>query len=86
MSSWANSFSTIVNAEPAPAGTSRSRIQDDDEQSSELATQISNLHAANTQKQHALVQEFAKMEATLSSDQSTSSWLTSQINALPTIA
>jgi flagellar hook-associated protein 2 len=82
---WANSFSTIVNTAAGGGGTLALRIQDDSHQSSNLATQITNLQAANTQKQNALVQEFAKMEAALSDSQSTSTWLTSQINALPTI-
>jgi flagellar hook-associated protein 2 len=60
------------------------RIQGDDSQISYLGNQIDNLNAANTAKQAQLVQQFAQMEAMLSSSQSTSSWLTSQIAALPT--
>ena len=85
MGSWANSFSTIVNSAAGGGGTISIRIQDDTHQSSNLASQISNLQAANTLKQSALVQQFSKMEAALSDSQSTSTWLKSQINALPTI-
>jgi flagellar capping protein FliD len=60
------------------------RIQDDNDQSSNLANQISNLNAANAQKENALVQGFAKMEAALSQSQSTSNWLTSHLAAVPT--
>ena len=67
-----------------PGGTISSRIQGDDTQINYLGTQISNLNAANAAKQQDLVNEFAQMEAALSSSQSTSSWLTSQIAALPT--
>ena len=54
------------------------------QESSFLATQIQNLTQANQVKQNQLVQEFAAMEAALSQNQSTSSWLTSQLAALPT--
>jgi flagellar hook-associated protein 2 len=84
LQSWSINFSFLVNNEAAPGGTISSRIQGDDTQISYLATQISNLNAANTAKQQELVNEFAQMEAMLSSSQSTSSWLTSQIAALPT--
>ena len=83
LQSWSIHFSFMVDNEAAPGGTISTRIQGDDSQISYLADQISNLNAANTQKQQQLVNEFAQMEAALSSSQSTSSWLTSQINALP---
>jgi flagellar hook-associated protein 2 len=85
MGSWANSFSTIVNSAAGGGGTISIRIQDDTHHSSNLASQITNLQAANTLRQKALVQQFSKMEAALSASQSTSTWLMSQINALPTI-
>ncbi len=84
LASWATSFSSLVNGEAGPGGTISTRIQGDDDQSSSLQTQIDNLNAANAEKQQSLIQEFAQMEATLSQNQSTQSWLTSQINALPT--
>lgn len=84
LTSWSIHFSNLVNNEAAPGGDISTRISTDTDQLSNLATQISNLQDSNTQKQDSLVAEFAKMEAALSSSQSTSSWLTSQINALPT--
>ncbi len=83
LQSWSINFSFMVNNEASPGGTIDSRIQGDDTQISYLTNQIDNLNLANTQKQNDLVQEFAQMEAALSSSQSTSSWLTSQISALP---
>ena len=83
LQSWSIHFSFMVDNEAAPGGTISTRIQGDDSQISYLTDQISNLNDANTQKQQQLVNEFAQMEAALSSSQSTSSWLTSQINALP---
>jgi flagellar hook-associated protein 2 len=82
LQSWSISFSSMVNNEAAPGGTIDTRIQGDDTQSNYLTTQISNMQAANAQQQSELVQEFANMEAALSSSQSTSSWLTSQLNSL----
>ncbi|MBV9606569.1 MAG: flagellar filament capping protein FliD [Solirubrobacterales bacterium] len=82
--SWSIGFSGLVNNEAAAGGTISTRIQSDTSQSSFLSTQIANLQQANTVKQNELVQEFAAMEAALSQNQSTSSWLTSQLAALPT--
>jgi flagellar hook-associated protein 2 len=82
MQSWSIKFSSLVDAEAGPGGTISTRIQSDTSQSSFLATQIANLQQANTVKQNQLVQEFANMEAALSSNQSTASWLTSQLNQL----
>ena len=84
LQSWSINFSFMVNNEAAPGGTIDSRIQGDDTQISYLANQISNLNAANTPSSRSWSSEFAQMEAALSSSQSTSSWLTSQIAALPT--
>jgi flagellar hook-associated protein 2 len=83
LQSFSISFLWMVNDVAAPGGTLDSRIQDDQSQYSNLSTQISTLQALNAQKQASLVQEFANMEAALSNNQSTASWLTSQISALP---
>jgi flagellar hook-associated protein 2 len=85
MQSWSIKFSSLVDMDAGPGGTISTRIQTDNTQSSFLATQISNLQEANLVKQNQLVQEFAAMEAALSQNQSTSSWLTNQLAALPTI-
>ncbi len=82
MQSWSIKFSSLVDAEAGPGGTISTRIQSDTSQSSFLTTQIQNLQQANTIKQNQLVQEFANMEAALSQNQSTASWLTSQLNQL----
>jgi flagellar hook-associated protein 2 len=85
MQSWSIKFSTVVDLEAGAGGTLSTRVQTDNTRSSFLATQIQNLQEANQVKQNQLVQEFAAMEAALSQNQSTSSWLTNQLNALPTI-
>ncbi|HEY4828578.1 MAG TPA: flagellar filament capping protein FliD [Solirubrobacteraceae bacterium] len=81
--SWSINFSNLVNNEAAPGGDITTRIQGDDSQNSYITTQISNMTAANAEKEQELVTEFANMEAALSQSQSTSSWLTSQLNSLP---
>jgi flagellar hook-associated protein 2 len=84
LASWGISFSNLVNNEAAAGGTLATRIQSQSTQISNLATQLNNLQIANTQKQNTLVAQFAKMEALLAQNQSQSTWLTSQIAALPT--
>lgn len=81
--SWSLNFSYTVNNEAAPGGTIDQRIQGDNSQVSSLQNQISTMQQSLTQKQAALVNEFAAMESALSSNQSTASWLTSQITQLP---
>jgi flagellar hook-associated protein 2 len=83
MQSWSIGFSALVNGEAGAGGTISSRVQADTSQSSFLSTQIANLTEANQVKQNQLVKEFAAMEAALSQNQSTASWLTSQLAALP---
>jgi flagellar hook-associated protein 2 len=85
MQSWSIKFSSVVDLEAGPGGAISTRIQTDNTQSSFLGTQISNLQKANQVKQNQLVQEFAAMEAALSQNQSTSNWLTNQLNNLPSI-
>jgi len=83
LQSWSIQFSSLVNNEAAPGGDITTRIQGDNTQISYLGNQIDNMNAANAEKQQELVTEFADMEAALSQNQSTSSWLTNQLNSLP---
>lgn len=84
MQSWSQSFSSLVNNEAAPGGAMDSRIQGDSSQISALTSQIANLNAVLADKQAALTAQFAQLESALSQNQSTSSWLTSQLASLPT--
>jgi flagellar hook-associated protein 2 len=86
MQSWSIKFSSLVDMEAGPGGTMSTRISTDKTRNSFLATQISNLQEANQVKQSQLVHQFAAMEAALSKNQSTSNWLTNQLNSLPTIS
>ncbi len=83
LQSFASSFSSMVNAVAAPGGSIDSRIQSDGTQVDALNNQIATMQAALADKQNALTQEFANLESALSQNQSTSSWLTSQISSLP---
>jgi flagellar hook-associated protein 2 len=83
LQSFSINFSWLVDDVSAAGGTIDQRMRGDSSQISSLANQITDLQAANTQKQNSLVQQFAAMEAALSSNQSTASWLNSQIAALP---
>jgi flagellar hook-associated protein 2 len=83
MKNWSSSFVNLTDNAADPGGTIASRITGDDTQVSTLGNQISSMQSALTDKQNFLVQEYAQLEAALSSNQSESSWLTSQIAALP---
>ena len=58
--------------------------QGDTSQLADLSNQISNMQSALADKQAQLTQQFAALEGALSQNQSTSSWLASQVAALPT--
>lgn len=81
LQSWSIQFSSLVNNEGAAGGDITTRIQGDDSQNSYLEDQITAMESANTEKEDALVQEFADMESALSQSQSTSSWLTQQLSS-----
>ncbi len=83
LSKWAASFSIMVNSAADPGGTIDSRIQGDTAEVTQLGNQISTMQSALTDKQNSLVAQFAQLEASLSSNQSTSAWLTSTIASLP---
>jgi flagellar hook-associated protein 2 len=83
LSSWSSSFVSLVDNASDPAGTIATRIAGDSSQISNLGSRISSMQSALADKQNFLVQEFAQLEAALSSNQSQSSWLTSQLAALP---
>ena len=83
LKSWSQSFSNAVNAQAGAGGAIDLRIQSDTTRISQLGNQINSMQSALKDKQLQLQKQFAAMEAALSQGQSTSSWLTSQINALP---
>jgi len=86
LKSWSQSFSGIVDTEAQVGGTLDTRIQGDNQQISDISSRIQAMQETLNAKQTALQAQFAALEATLSQNQSTASWLSSQINALPTIS
>jgi flagellar hook-associated protein 2 len=83
LSSWSSSFVNVVDDAADPGGTIATRITSDNSQISNVGGRISSMQSALADKQKFLVQQFAQLEAALSSNQSESSWLTSQIASLP---
>ncbi|MGZ4195997.1 MAG: flagellar filament capping protein FliD [Solirubrobacteraceae bacterium] len=86
LKSWSQSFSGLVDTESQVGGTLDTRIQGDNQQITNITNRIQAMQQTLAAKQTALQAQFAALEATLSQNQSTASWLTSQINALPTIS
>ena len=83
LSSWSSGFVNAVDDAADPGGTIDARVNSDNSQISSLGNQIATMQSALTDKQNFLVAQFAQLEAALSSNQSESSWLTSQIASLP---
>jgi flagellar hook-associated protein 2 len=83
LSSWSSNFVNTVDNAADPGGTISTRMAGDSSQISTLGNRITSMQSALTDKQNFLVQEFAQLESALSSNQSESSWLTSQIASLP---
>jgi flagellar hook-associated protein 2 len=83
LQSWSIQFSARVNTDAGPGGTIDSRISGDSSQLAQLSSQISGMQATLGEKQHSLTAEFAQLENSLSTNQSTAAWLTGQIASLP---
>jgi flagellar hook-associated protein 2 len=81
--SWANSMASVINPHSGHGGTIEARLSGDSRQVSTLSRRIGTMQSALDDKQRQLTQQFAKLEGALSGTQSTSSWLTSQLNSLP---
>lgn len=83
LKSWSQSFTSLVNAVAQSGGSLDLRMQGDSSEISALGNQISTMQAALTDRQNQLTQQFAALESALSQNQSTASWLNSQLAALP---
>ncbi len=83
LKSWSSNMVNTIDNAADPGGTIAARIGGDNTEISNLGNQISSMQSALNDKQQFLVQEYAQLESALSSNQSTSSWLTSQIASLP---
>jgi flagellar hook-associated protein 2 len=83
LSSWSSGFVNLVDNAADAGGTIAARMSGDSSQITNLSNQISSMQSTLTDKQNFLIQQFAQLEAALASNQSQSSWLTSQIASLP---
>ena len=83
VATWANNMATIVNAHSGHGAAIDTRLSGDSRQVASLTRRISTMQSALDDKQNQLTRQFAMLEAALQGNQSTSSWLTSQIAALP---
>lgn len=88
VANFLNAFSTQVDTlvgrqTGSPTSLLDSRITSDDKRLKDLQGQMSSLNDRLDTEQTRLKQQFAAMEAALSSAQSMQGWLTSQINSLP---
>jgi flagellar hook-associated protein 2 len=81
--SWANSMASAINPHSGHGGTIEARVSGDSRQVTSLTRRIGSMQSALDDKQRQLTKQFAMLEAALSSNQTTSSWLTGQINSLP---
>ena len=81
--SWANSMASAINPHSGHGGTIEARVSGDSRQVASLTRRIGSMQSALDDKQRQLTKQFAMLEAALSGNQTTSSWLTSQINSLP---
>jgi flagellar hook-associated protein 2 len=80
---WANNIASTVNAHSGLGGTIEVRLSGDSRQVASLTRRIATMQSALDDKQNQLTRQFATLEAALHGNQSTSTWLTSQISALP---
>jgi flagellar hook-associated protein 2 len=81
--SWANSMASVINPHSGHGGTIDARLSGDSRQVASLNRRIGSMQSALDDRQQQLTRQFAMLEAALSGNQSTSSWLTSQLNSLP---
>jgi flagellar hook-associated protein 2 len=82
LKSWATSFAKTVNTVADVGGTIDSRMTGNQAEITALNHRIASMQSALTDQQNQLTQMFAHLESALSQNQSTSSWLTSQISSL----
>lgn len=83
LKSFSTNFANLVNAVAQPGGTIDTRMQGDSSRVADLGNQIAAMQSALADKQTQLQQQFAALEGALSQNQSTSSWLTTQLTNLP---
>ncbi len=82
LQSWSVNLSQIVNDSAQAGGTLDIRIQGNTNEITDIGNRVTSMQANLAVKQQSLQTEYANMEVLLSQNQSTSSWLTSQVAGL----
>ena len=83
LSSFSQSFQSLVGSEAGPGGSIAQQIVAESSQTASMGNQISVMQATLATQQSSLQNEYAKLESALSLSQSQESALTSQIAQLP---
>jgi flagellar hook-associated protein 2 len=86
LSSFSQSFQSLVNTDAGPGGVISERISENSDQTSEMADQLSTMQANLTEQQTQLQNEYTQLEATISLSNSQESQLLSEIGQLGTTA
>jgi flagellar hook-associated protein 2 len=83
LTSFSQSFQSLVNTEAGPGGVMSQRITNDTSQASNMTNQITSMQNALTEQQTQLQQEYSTLEASISESDSQESELDSEIAQLP---
>jgi flagellar hook-associated protein 2 len=83
MQEWSKRLQGVINAAAAPGGGLESRINGEEGQISELKLRITQMNESLAQRQKALVQTYAQLEAALSKNNTQLAWLNQQVESLP---
>lgn len=79
---WSTNLNTAINQLAEPGATLESRINGDDSQVREMKLRIATMNEMLAVRQKALEETYARLEAILSKNSATSSWLTQQAEQL----
>lgn len=79
---WSQKVQTVLNAVGGPGGGMEARSTSDGSQIIELNRQITNMNEILVQKEKALQQTYAQLEAVISQNTAQSNWLTKQTESM----
>ncbi len=82
LQSWSASLQAAISTVAEPGGTLETRSNGDGAQITSLANQITNMNELVAEREHALRETYAKLEAVISQNSSQSSWLAQQSTSL----
>jgi flagellar hook-associated protein 2 len=75
---WSKNFQSLVGGVAEPGGTLEGRANGDGAQVAELTNQITSMTESLNQREHALIETYAELEAVISQNSAQSSWLAQQ--------